>query len=61
MNKSVLSSWQRLPDYCEASMAQWPIELFRLLILDRRNQLIADEAQQRGTVDHTPVYPREVV
>ncbi len=61
MNKPVLSSWQRLLDYCEASMAQEPIELFRLLFLDRRNQLIADEVQQRGTVDHTPVYPREVV
>lgn len=59
--KPVLSSWQKLLDYCAAAMAHRQIEEFRLLFLDRRNALIADEVQQTGTVDHTPVYPREVV
>ena len=57
----VLSSWDKVVDYCHAAMARAPIEQFRLLFLDRRNVLIADEVQQTGTVDHTPVYPREVV
>jgi len=57
----VLSSWDKVVDYCRAAMARRPIEEFRLLFLDRKNQLIADEVQQTGTVDHTPVYPREVV
>jgi DNA repair protein RadC len=48
-------------DYCRAAMAFAPIEQFRILFLDRKNQLIADEVQQSGTIDHTPVYPREVV
>jgi DNA repair protein RadC len=48
-------------DYCRASMAFADKEQFRILFLDKRNQLIADELQQVGTVDHTPVYPREVV
>jgi DNA repair protein RadC len=48
-------------DYCRTAMAFSDKEEFRLLFLDKRNQLIADEVQQRGTVDHTPVYPREVV
>jgi len=59
--KPVLSSWDKVVDYCRAAMARAPIEQFRLLFLDRKNVLIADEVQQTGTVDHTPVYPREVV
>jgi DNA repair protein RadC len=61
LDRPVLSSWQALLDYCAAAMAHEPIEQFRLLFLDRKNVLIADEVQQRGTVDHTPVYPREVI
>ncbi|WP_207460407.1 DNA repair protein RadC [Azospirillum sp. SYSU D00513] len=61
IDRPVLGSWQALIDYCSAAMAHEPVEQFRLLFLDRRNRLIADEVQQRGTVDHTPVYPREVV
>src|SRR3546814_12582480 len=57
----VVSSWGELLDYCFASMAHNPIEQFRILFLDRQNVLIADEIQQTGTIDHTPVYPREVV
>jgi DNA repair protein RadC len=56
-----LSSWQDVIDYCRTSMAFADKEQFRLLFLDKRNQLIADELQQTGTVDHTPVYPREVI
>lgn len=59
--RSVLDSWTAVLDYCRASMAFADKEQFRVLFLDKRNQLIADEVQQRGTVDHTPVYPREVV
>ena len=61
IDQPVLASWQALIDYCAAAMAHEPTEQFRLLFLDRRNKLIADEVQQRGTIDHTPVYPREVV
>lgn len=61
INKPVISSWDRLLDYCQASMAYLQGEQFRLLFLDRKNVLIADELQQKGTIDHTPVYPREVV
>jgi DNA repair protein RadC len=61
LNRPVLSSWNALIEYCTAAMAHEPIEQVRLLFLDKRNALIADEVQQRGTVDHTPVYPREVV
>ena len=61
MNRHVLSHWQQLVDYCKASMAYGKTEQFRILYLDRKNNLIADEVQQEGTVDHTPVYPREVV
>ncbi|MEW5727893.1 MAG: DNA repair protein RadC [Pseudomonadota bacterium] len=61
MNRPVISAWDRLIDYCNAVMARLPMEQFRLLFLDRRNVLIADELQQQGTVDHTPLYPREVV
>ncbi|HTR85997.1 MAG TPA: DNA repair protein RadC [Reyranella sp.] len=57
----VMSSWQQLLDYCHAALAHEKTEQFRLLFLDRKNVLIADEVQQRGTIDHTPVYPREVV
>jgi DNA repair protein RadC len=56
-----LSSWSDVIDYCRTSMAFADKEQFRLLFLDKRNQLIADEVQQTGTVDHTPVYPREVI
>jgi DNA repair protein RadC len=59
--KTVLSSWSAVLDYCRTAMAFEDKEQFRILFLDKRNQLIADEVQQRGTVDHTPVYPREVV
>ena len=56
-----LSSWQDVIDYCRTTMGFADKEQFRLLFLDKRNQLIADEVQQTGTVDHTPVYPREVI
>jgi DNA repair protein RadC len=59
--RTVLSSWSSVIDYCRSTMAYEDKEQFRLLFLDKRNQLIADEVQQIGTVDHTPVYPREVV
>ena len=59
--RPVLSSWSTVLDYCRAAMAFADKEQFRILFLDKRNQLIADEVQQVGTVDHTPVYPREVV
>ena len=61
IDKPVLSNWQKLIDYCRASMAYQSIEQFRILYLNRKNMLIADEVQQQGTIDHTPVYPREVV
>lgn len=59
--KEVLSSWAKVIDYCKATMAHENREQFRILFLDKKNALIADEVQQTGTVDHTPVYPREVV
>lgn len=59
--KPVLDNWDRLIAYIRASMAHRPVEQFRLLFLDRRNVLIADEVQHEGTIDHTPVYTREVV
>jgi DNA repair protein RadC len=59
--RPVLSSWSNVLDYCRTAMAFADKEQFRILFLDKRNQLIADEVQQVGTVDHTPVYPREVV
>ncbi|MGC4024017.1 MAG: DNA repair protein RadC [Mesorhizobium sp.] len=58
--REVLSSWQLLLDYVRTAMAFEPKEQFRILFLDKRNALIADEVQQTGTVDHTPAYPREV-
>jgi DNA repair protein RadC len=61
IGRPVLSSWEALLDYCAASMARSATEEFRVLFLDRKNVLVADEVHQRGTVDHTPVYPREVV
>ncbi len=59
--RPVIGNWQKLLAYCRAAMSYDKNEHFRLLFLDRKNMLIADEVQQRGTVDHTPVYPREVV
>lgn len=59
--KPILSSWQKLIDYCYVTMAHEKREHFRVLFLNRKNQLMADEVQQIGTVDHTPVYPREIV
>ena len=61
MQKPVLSSWNALLDYCHTAMAHRETEQFRVLFLDRKNVLIADEEQAKGTVDHVPVYPREIV
>lgn len=57
----VLNSWQALLDYLHLSMAYEKIEQFRVIYLNRRNELLSDEVQQTGTIDHTPVYPREIV
>src|SRR5271154_7582426 len=59
--RPALASWSSVLDYCRGTQAFADREQFRVLFLDKRNQLIADEVQQTGTVDHTPVYPREVV
>jgi DNA repair protein RadC len=56
-----MGSWREVVDYCRTSMAFESREIFRILFLDKKNGLIADEVQGSGTVDHTPVYPREVV
>jgi DNA repair protein RadC len=61
LGKPAISSWTALIDYCTAAMGRNPTEEFRVLFLDRKNVLIADEVQSRGTVDHAPVYPREIV
>jgi DNA repair protein RadC len=61
LGRPVLSSWAALIDYCAAAMARSPTEEFRVLFLDRKNALVADEVQSTGTIDHTPVYPREIV
>ena len=61
IQRHVLSGWDALLDYCHTTMAHRSTEQFRVLYLDRKNALIADEEQARGTVDHVPVYPREVV
>ncbi|MDZ7628450.1 MAG: DNA repair protein RadC [Parvularculaceae bacterium] len=61
LRRPVISSWDDLLAYCRSAMADEKIEQFRILFLDKKNILIADEVQGRGTVDHTPVYPREVV
>lgn len=60
-DKPILGSWSALIDYCHSQMAYETKEQFRILFLDKKNRLIADEVQQVGTVDHTPVYPREVI
>ena len=60
IQRSVISSWDELMAYCRTVMAYRETEQFRILFLDRKNVLIADEAQGKGTVDHVPVYPREV-
>lgn len=61
IRRPALSSWAALLDYCTAAMAREPVEQFRVLFLDRKNILVADEVLSRGTIDHTPVYPREIV
>jgi DNA repair protein RadC len=61
IGRPALSSWAALLDYCMVAMARGQTEEFRVLFLDRKNVLVADEVQSRGTVDHTPVYPREIV
>jgi DNA repair protein RadC len=61
LRREVISSWDAVVAYCRTAMAHHPVEQFRILFLDRKNVLIADEEQGRGTVDHVPVYPREVV
>ena len=61
MARHVVSSWDALLDYCHTVMAHRETEQFRILYLDTKNTLIADEEQARGTIDHVPVYPREVV
>ncbi len=60
MNRAVLGNWDQLMDYLNSAMARERVEQFRVLFLDTKNQLIADEVQGRGTINHTPVYPREV-
>ena len=59
-DRTLLESWSAVLDYCRTTMAFSNVEQFRILFLDKRNCLIADEVQQTGTVDHTPVYPREI-
>lgn len=61
VDQPILSSWTQLIDYCRTQMAYEAVEQFRIFYLDKKNRLIADEVQQTGTVDHTPVYPREVI
>lgn len=61
MNRPVLNSWPRLMNYCAATMAHEQKEHFRILFLNKKNELIADEIQQTGTVDHTQAYPREII
>jgi DNA repair protein RadC len=61
IGRPALSSWAALLDYCTTAMARRESEEFRILFLDRKNVLIADEVQNKGTVDHTPVYPREII
>lgn len=59
--QTVLGNWQQLLDYCHMAMAHVNREQLRLLFLDKKNRLIADEVQQEGTIDHTPAYPREII
>ena len=61
VERPVMSSWEQVLAYCRTALGHEATERFHLLFLDKKNILIADETQQRGTVDHTPVYPREVV
>jgi DNA repair protein RadC len=61
MDRPILNNWERLIGYLNAAIAREAVEQFRILFLDSKNRLIADEAQARGTINHTPVYPREVV
>ena len=61
MQKPILNSWNRLMEYCQLTMAHEQKEHFRILFLNKKNELIADEIQQSGTVDHTPAYPREIM
>ena len=61
IGKHVLSSWQALLEYCQATLAHKKTEEFHVLFLDRKNHLIQDDCLGRGTVDHVPVYPREIV
>jgi DNA repair protein RadC len=61
MHRPVISSWDALLDYCHTTMSHRETEEFRILFLDRKNSLIADETQGSGTVDHVPVYPREIM
>jgi DNA repair protein RadC len=61
MHKPVLNSWTRLMDYCTATMAHETREHFRIIFLNKKNEMIADEIQHSGTVDHTSAYPREIV
>jgi DNA repair protein RadC len=60
-DRPLISSWTALLEYLQVTLAHEPIEQFRVMFLDRKNVLIKDEVQQRGTVDHTPLYPREIV
>lgn len=59
--RPVVNSWDKLIDYCTAQIAHGKVEEFHVLFLDRKNVLLKHERQQKGTIDHTPVYPREVV
>lgn len=61
LQKPILTSWDALLDYCQTTLAHRQTEAFHVLYLDRKNRLIADEQQGRGTVDHVPVYPREIM
>ena len=61
IGQTILNNWSKLLDYVQATMAHEQKEHFRLLFLNKKNELIADEVQQTGTVDHTPAYPREIV
>lgn len=61
IDRPAISSWQQLIDYCQIAFGHATAEEFRVLFLDRKNRLMRDEPQARGTVDHAPVYPREVV
>jgi len=61
MAQPTVSSWQALLDYCRAAMGHDKTEAFRIIFLDRKNRLITNKVWKRGTIDHTPVYPRDVV